>query len=150
MADFTGGQFPSLDGNPEAEVAQRTELPTEGSWFRKQFVVHNRSHTRDLSEDHEVHLANLGSVLQDALQRGLHPKDAPELESEDDHDWEKDTTVLTYRVPVVPAVADDHPETTVTPSVLAWALAQRAGHDQDEPVIAPVPEPKASAEEPTE
>lgn len=121
--DFTGGQFPSLDGNPEAEVAQRTEPETDGSWFRRIFTVHNRHHTRGLPPGHESHVTNFGAVLQQALQQGLHPKAAPELESEQDHPSDKNSTNLTYRVQVVPSVADVHPETTVTPSNLAQVLA---------------------------
>lgn len=123
MPDFTGGQFPSLDGEPEAEVAQRTEAPTEGNWFRRVFTIHNRNHTPDLPVEHEHHFANLHAVLQDALQRGLHPKAAPELESEQPHPTDPNSTDLTYRVQVVPAVADQHPETTVTPGVLPQVLA---------------------------
>jgi hypothetical protein len=131
--DFTGGQFPSLDGNPEAEVAQRTEPDTDGSWFRRIFTVHNRHHTRGLPADHESHLTNFGAVLQQALQQGLHPKAAPELESEQDHPSDRNSTNLTYRVQVVPSVADVHPETTVTPSNLARVLA-------DPDALQPLPE----------
>jgi hypothetical protein len=126
MPDFTGGQFPSLDGNAAAEVAQRTEPETSDNWFRKVFTVHNRAHTRDLPPDHEMHLTNFVGVLQSALQQGLHPKAAPELESETDHPSDKNSTNLTYRVQVVPAVADVHAETTVTPSNLAAVLANPA------------------------
>jgi hypothetical protein len=145
MPDFTGGQFPSLDGRPEDEVTQRTEAPTEGNWFTRVFTVHNRNHTRDLPADHESHLANFASTLQDALQRGLHPKAAPELVSETDHPVDPNSTDLTYRVPVVPAVADEEPETTVTPGVLGQALAQSASpapataQELTETVQAPAP-----------
>lgn len=118
MPDFTGGQFPSLDGHAAAEVAQRTEPETEGSWFRHVFTVHNRAHTPGLPEDHEFHRNNFVAVLQRALQQGLHPKAAPELESEEPHSTDPNHTDLTYRVQVVPAVADEDPTTTVTPSAL--------------------------------
>lgn len=123
MPDFTRGQFPSLDGDPEAEVAQRTEPDTDGNWFRKVFTVHNRSYTKGIDGHHPFHLDNFVSVLQAALQQGLHPKGAPELETEADHPTDGKSTNLTYRVPVVPAVADVHPETTVTPSNLDIVLA---------------------------
>lgn len=123
MPDFTRGQFPSLDGDPEAEVAQRTEPDTDGNWFRKVFTVHNRSYTKGIDGRHPFHLDNFVSVLQAALQQGLHPKGAPELEAEADHPTDGKSTNLTYRVPVVPAVADVHPETTVTPSNLDLVLA---------------------------
>lgn len=123
MPDYTGGQFPSLDGDPAAEVAQRTEPDTEGSWFRKVFTVHNRAHTTGLPEDHEVHRNNFVAVLQAALQQGLHPKAAPELESEEPHSFDPNHTDLTYRVHVVPAVTDRDPNSTVTPSTLALVQA---------------------------
>lgn len=117
MPDYTGGQFPSLDGDLEAEIAQRTEPDTSDSWFRHVFTVHNRAHTVGLPEDHDVHLANHVAVLQRALQQGLHPKAQPELESEEPCPSDPvNHTNLTYRVQVVPAVADTDPFTTVTPS----------------------------------
>lgn len=117
MPDYTGGQFPSLDGDLEAEVAQRTEPDTDGSWFRRVFTVHNRAHTTGLPEDHEIHAANRTAVIQQALQQGLHPKAQPELESEEPCPSDPaNHTNLTYRVQVVPAVADTDPWSTVTPS----------------------------------
>lgn len=151
MVDLSGGQFPSLDGHPEAEVAQRTEVPTEGSWFRKTFTVHNRAHTRGLDPLHESHLTNFGAVLTEAIQRGLHPKDFPELESEEDHPWEKNTTNLTYRVQVVPAVTDTEPQTTVTPAVLAQAVAalpEAEGEGGVPEAPADSPSPAETPEEP--
>lgn len=127
MPDFTGGQFPSLDGDPETEIAQRTEPDTDGDWFRKVFTVHNRAHTRGLDAGHETHVSNFTGVVQAALQQGLHPKDLPELESEEEHPFDPNHTNLTYRVRVVPAVNDHEPETTVTPSALLELLAQAAG-----------------------
>jgi len=133
MPDYTGGQFPSLDGNPAAEVAQRTEPETEGDWFRKVFTVHNRAHTMGLPEDHEIHQSNFIGTLQAALQQGLHPKSQPELESEEPHPFDPNHTNLVYRVQVVPAVADDDPGTTVTPSTLAQV-------QQDPDALQPQPE----------
>lgn len=131
MPDNTGGQFPSLDGYPEAEVAQRTEPDTEGNWFRHVFTVHNRAHTVGLPEDHEVHLANHIAVLQRALQQGLHPKAQPELESEEPSLSDPvNHTDLTYRVQVVPAVADDDPYTTVTPSLPHGDVGYGAAYDE--------------------
>lgn len=138
MPDFTGGQFPSLDGDPESEVAQRTEPDTSGDWFRKVFTVHNRHHTKGLPEDHEYHRTNFVSVLQAALQQGLHPKRAPELESEEPHPSDPNSTNITYRVHVVPSVADEHPETTVTPSTLPQVLADPDALVESDPVTEPL------------
>lgn len=134
MPDNTGGQFPSLDGDPEAEVAQRTEADTDGSWFRHVFTLHNRAHTVGLPDDHEIHRANFVAVLQRALQQGLHPKAQPELESEEPCPSDPvNHTNVTYRVKVVPAVADTDPLSTVTPS--------NPNGDPDRVDGAPYPEP---------
>lgn len=129
--DFTGGQFPALDGHPDAEVAQRTEPDTVDNWFRKVFTVHNRTHTVGLDQEHDMHRTNFGAVVQAALQQGLHPKCAPELESESPHPFDPNSTDLTYRVQVVPASVDGHPETTVTPSVLPTLWAGQSVADRD-------------------
>jgi hypothetical protein len=139
MPDFTGGQFPSLDGDAEAEVAQRTEPDTEGSWFRHVFTVHNRAHTVGLPADHDVHQRNFVAVLQRALQQGLHPKALPELESEEPHPWDPSHTNLTYRVQVVPAVADLDPTTTVTPSVVGPGVGA-GGVTHADPLTVQTPE----------
>lgn len=119
MPDFSRGQFPSLDGDPGAEVNQRTaEDNSTGDVFRKVFTVHNRSHTLGLPKDHWVHWQNAVAVLQDAIQRGLHPKGVPVLVDEQPHPTAPGNTNLTYEVPVTPAVSDTEPHTTVTPSHL--------------------------------
>lgn len=144
MPDFTGGQFPSLDGDPHTEIAQRTEPDTDGDWFRKVFTVHNRAHTQGLDAGHETHVSNFTGVVQAALQQGLHPKGLPELEDESDHPFDPNHTNLTYRVRVVPAVNDHEPETTVTPSALLSLLAQ-ADQDSD---AAPAKTPKSAKSSP--
>ena len=146
MPDFTGGQFPSLDGDVDAEVAQRTEPDTEGSWFRHVFTVHNRAHTTGLPADHEVHRNNFVAVLQRALQQGLHPKAEPELESEEPHPSDPNHTNLTYRVKVVPAVADEDPTTTVTPSAMTTGVGG-GGVTHAEPLVYPeTPVPAATGD----
>jgi hypothetical protein len=127
MPDFSRGQFPSLDGDPESEVNQRTaENNSTGSVFRKVFTVHNRSHTLGLPKDHWVHWQNAVAVLQEAIQRGLHPKGAPVLVDEQPHPTAPGNTNLTYEVPVTPAVSDTEPHTTVTPSSLVSPQAYAA------------------------
>lgn len=139
MPDHTRGQFPSLDGDAATEVRQRTEVATDGDWFRKVFTVHNRAWTRDLPADHWGHHPNLGATLQAALQQGLHPKGMPELESEADHPTDPTrSTDLTYRVRVVPAVADEEPGNTLTPAILQQVLADGGGVVVDDPDAPPV------------
>lgn len=123
MPDFTGGQFPSLDGDVHGEVAQRSADGSHESWFKKVFSVLNRSHTLGLSVDHVTHQANAAATLQDALQRGMHPKGPVELVGEESHPSDPATTNVTYAVPVVPAVIDHENHTTVTPSVAAAVAA---------------------------
>lgn len=115
--DYTGGQFPSLDGNVSGEIAQRQVEKHDDGFFAKIFSVHNRSHTSGLDADHEYHRRNMVAVIQDALQRGLHPKGEPELVGERPHPSDPDTTDLEYRVQVVPAIVDHEPGLTATPSV---------------------------------
>jgi len=114
--DYTGGQFPSLDGNVEAEVTQRQPEDHEPGFFTRIFTVHTRSHTAGLPAEHEYHRTNLIGVLQDAINRGLHPKGEPEFVGEEPHPWEKDTVNLKYRVPVTPSIVDHEPAVTATPS----------------------------------
>jgi hypothetical protein len=121
--DFTGGQFPSLDGNVAGEVAQRQPGGGEPGWFHRIFTVHNRAHTPGLPADHWWHGQNAVAVLGDAIQRGLHPKGEVELVGESPHPTDRNTTNVEYRVPVVPAIVDHEPETTQTPGALAAVLA---------------------------
>jgi len=137
MPDHTHGQFPSLDGDSDAEVAQRTEADTDGDWFRKVFTVHDRAWTRELAADHWAHEPNLGATLQAAIQQGLHPKGVPELASETSHSYDPHTVELTYRVKVVPAVSDDDPESTVTPTVLQSWLAGGGGAPSEGDAVPP-------------
>jgi hypothetical protein len=121
--DYTGGQFPSLDGRPHDEVAQRQPGEHTPGWFHRIFTVHNRAHTPGLPADHWWHGQNAVAVLGDAIQRGLHPKGEVELVGESPHPTDPNTTDVEYRVPVVPSIIDHDQGTTVSPGQLAAVLA---------------------------
>jgi len=121
MAD----QFPSLHGDPEAEIAQRSPDGADGHHWLKDFVYRIR---RGEVFDHDRldHAANLAGTVQAAIQAGVHPKGEPEFLGSRPHPTAPDNYVLTYAVPVVPAVADTEPETTVTPTQVAPKTAAAA------------------------
>lgn len=108
-------QHPALAGDAAAEVAVRSADGSEGTTFRKTFVLGGAFP----AEDHPQHEANVVGVLQEALHRGLHPKCDPklvEVTATEPNRRGQVSTYCTYEVPVVPAVIDDEAHTTVTPS----------------------------------
>lgn len=118
-------QFPSLAGDPQAEVAQRQAGDGSGERFLKTFVVSGK-----IAEDHPMHEANSRRVLEEALQRGLHPKGQVDLVDtrvfEHPERFWRDYTELDYAVDVVPAVIDHEAHTTVTPGAMPDKTAPAA------------------------
>ena len=121
-------QHPALDGDVQGEIEHRTPEPTDEGVFTKKFSVS----AIGIADDHPWHLANAGGVIQEAVQRGLHPKGDVVLVSTEEHDngprsrW----TDLTYQVPVVPAIVDHDPGTTITQHDIAAAAADRQQAEQ--------------------
>lgn len=115
-------QFPSLHGDPDGEVAQRSPDGGVGDVFRRVFTVPDRSHTPGLPIDHESHLSRLTETVADAVRRGLHPKGDPEFDGETPHPTAPNNTNLTYSVHVVPAAVDNDPTTTATPATVTGAV----------------------------
>jgi len=121
-------QHPALDGDVQGEIEHRTPEPTDEGVFTKKFSVG----AIGIADDHPWHLANAGGVIQEAVQRGLHPKGDVVLVSTEEHDngprsrW----TDLTYQVPVVPAIVDHDPGTTITQHDIAAAAADRQQAEQ--------------------
>jgi hypothetical protein len=121
-------QHPALEGDVQGEIEHRTPEPTDDGVFTKTFSVG----AIGIADDHPWHLANAGAVVQEAIQRGLHPKGDVMLVASQEHDrgprskW----TDLTYQVPVVPAIVDTDAGSTVTPRVIADAVAaqEETGH----------------------
>lgn len=98
----------------DQEVAARSgpDFPADGK-FRKVFVLSGRDYEANQLND-DMHRANEVATLQEALNKGVHPKGEARLESEEStHDG---SVRLTYAVDGVPAHADEAPSETHTPA----------------------------------
>jgi hypothetical protein len=96
---------------PEEQVAKRSADGSDGTRHAKDFVVLGGQLG---DEDGPEHQANKLATLQEAIQRGLHPRgdvsfDGAELTSDGV------SRALHYSVEVVPAVMDSAPGKTTTP-----------------------------------
>lgn len=116
-------QHPALDGDIQGEIEHRTPEPTDEGVFTKTFSVG----VIGIPDDHPMHLANAGGVVQEAVQRGLHPKGDVMLVAVEEHDLGPRSrfTDLTYQVPVMPAIVDHDAGSTVTQRTIAEAVAAR-------------------------
>lgn len=116
-------QHPALGGDVQGEIEHRTPEPTDENVFTKTFSVG----VIGIADDHPMHLANAGGVIQEAVQRGLHPKGDVILVASQEHDRgpRSKFTDLTYQVKVVPAIVDDDAASTVTQRMIAEAVAAR-------------------------
>jgi hypothetical protein len=103
-------QFPAKAGVPEAEVAERSADGSDGMRFVKDFVVLARQWGGSDSE----HTANKVGVVNEAIQRGLHPRGDVRFDGSEDQPDGVSLT-LTYSVQTVPASVDHHPGETTTP-----------------------------------
>ncbi|GAA1281501.1 hypothetical protein [Saccharothrix xinjiangensis] len=114
-------QHPALTGTEEgqaAEVEQRSADGAEGTRFVKVFVT-------DPGAEHNEpqHEANRAAVLNEAIQRGLHPRGEVRYEGSKDVTPEPKEpgrrtfprVELTYSVDTIPAVVDHKPAETTTP-----------------------------------
>lgn len=118
-------QFPAIDGDVQGEIEQRTVDGTDEGRFVKVFVV-----DREVDETSAMHAMNAVGVVQEAAQRGLHPKgDVFLVDTRVIRDQRSVSTELTYAVDVTPASVDHEPDTTVTPSDLAEAQNDRPDPD---------------------
>jgi hypothetical protein len=103
-------QHPAKAGEPEVEVDERTADGADGSRFVKEFVV---LAARWTDEDYQ-HEANRAGVVNEAIQRGLHPRGSVSFDGQEQHPDGLSLT-LTYSVDTVPASVDHQPEDTTTP-----------------------------------
>lgn len=103
-------QHPAKSGEPEAEVDERTADGADGMRFVKEFVVL----ARQWGDSDDEHTANKAGVVNEAIQRGLHPRGDIRFDGATDHDDGASLT-LTYSVETIPASVDHHPEDTTTP-----------------------------------
>ncbi|MEV8439177.1 hypothetical protein AB0425_17520 [Actinosynnema sp. NPDC051121] len=114
-------QFPSLKGTEkgrEEEVEQRSADGSSGTRFEKKFICD--AGAENSAAQHEANRAN---VLEDAIQRGLHPRGEVKFEGAKDITREPvepgrrsyPLVELTYSVETIPAVVDTQPVETTTP-----------------------------------
>jgi len=102
VTDPAAKQFPSEVGAPKVEVSERSadqERPSD--YYVKEFIIKGR----DLKADKELHERNSLAVLNEAIQRGLHPKGDVKLVKATNLDDGINSSV-TYKVEVVPAHVD--------------------------------------------
>lgn len=105
-------QHPAKAGEPEVEVDERSVDGSDGVRHVKEFVV--TSATWPDSGDDPAHEANKASVVQEAIQRGLHPRGDVSFDRAEAH-ADGVSTVLTYSVETIPASVDHTPQDTTTP-----------------------------------
>jgi hypothetical protein len=103
-------QFPAKAGAPEVEVDERSADGAEGTRHVKEFVV---PAARWTGEDYQ-HEANRAGVVNEAIQRGLHPRGDVSFDGQEEHS-DGVSLVLTYSVETVPSSVDHQPEDTTTP-----------------------------------
>jgi hypothetical protein len=103
-------QFPAKSGDSEVEVEQRSADGSEGTRFAKELVILVSAWD---AEGYE-HTANKAGVVNEAIQRGLHPRGDVSF---DGAEGQPDgvSLSLTYSVETVPASVDHAPEDTTTP-----------------------------------
>jgi hypothetical protein len=102
-------------------VAEKSGPGTpEDNKFRKSFTVQANPYSseEDVTAWEGLHEGNKLATLQEALNRGVHPKGEVQLESTDVHREALNTAtiVFTYAVESVAAVLDTDPEGTSTPT----------------------------------
>ncbi|MDX2697247.1 hypothetical protein [Streptomyces ipomoeae] len=103
-------QYPAKAGEPEVEVDERSADGSDGMRFVKEFVVL----ARQWGDSEEEHTANKAGVVNEAIQRGLHPRGDVSFDGSHGHPDGLSLT-LTYSVETVPASVDHQPEDTTTP-----------------------------------
>lgn len=109
-------QHPALAGDPEGEVDARSADGSSGTTLRKVFVLAGPD---EFPSDHPQHEDNCSRVLEEAIQRGLHPKGDARLVGTEVVERPRRglvSTACTYEVEVVPAVIDTEAHETVTVS----------------------------------
>lgn len=114
-------QFPAAKGTEAGraeEVAARSADGHQGTRFVKVFTVDRLG----VDKNDAMHEANKALVLQEAIQRGLHPRGEVRFDGAKDHVPEVEpgrrsfaSAELTYSVDTVPASVDHAPSETTTP-----------------------------------
>jgi hypothetical protein len=96
---------------PEVEVARRSADGSDGTRHVKEFVVFGDALP---DEDGPAHEPNKVGVLQEAIQRGLHPRGDVSFDGAETL-GDGVSRLLRYSVGVVPAAVDSEPQETTTP-----------------------------------
>lgn len=96
---------------PEAEVAKGSADGSDGTRHVKEFVVLGDALP---DEDGPTHEPNKVGVLQEAVQRGLHPRGDVSFDGAETL-GDGVSRLLRYSVEVVAAATDSEPEKTTTP-----------------------------------
>lgn len=97
--------------DPEAEVAKRSADGSDGTRHVKEFVLLGDALPEEDGPDHDP---NKVGVLQEAIQRGLHPRGDVSFDGVEDQP-DGVSRLFRYSVEVVPAAVDSEPEQTTTP-----------------------------------
>lgn len=122
-------QFPALAGDKQGEIEQRSADGAEAGRFVKTFVV-----DREVGDDSPMHDQNAVGVVQEAIQRGLHPKSDVVLANRNVVQEKRSvSTELTYAVDVEPSSVDHDPASTVTPRDLNEAVDEPAPAAKKQP-----------------
>lgn len=103
-------QHPAKAGEPETEVDERTADGADGMRFVKEFVVLARQWT----DEDAAHDANRAGVVNEAIQRGLHPRGDVSYDGATEQPDGRSLS-LAYSVETVPASVDHTPADTTTP-----------------------------------
>ena len=103
-------QFPAKAGEEAVEVDQRSPDGAKDTRHIKEFVV---PAARWTGEDYQ-HEANRAALVNEAIQRGLHPRGDVAFDGQEDHP-DGLSLILTYSVDTVPSSVDHNPEDTTTP-----------------------------------
>lgn len=109
-------QHPALHGDVEGELISRSADGSSGSTFRKTFVVAGPA---EVKAEHPCHEDNAVRTLEEAIQRGLHPRGSARLVGTEVVDRDRRgvvSTACTYEVEALPAVIDREAHETNTPS----------------------------------
>ena len=126
-------QHPALDGEPEYEIARRSPDGAEGHhWLRD--LVYRILPGHHFDPDAMDHTANLAGAAQAAIQAGVRPKGMPFFVGVRPHETAAGNVVLTYAVPVVPAVTDTDPGSTVTPTQITLAAQAPSTSNSGAPI----------------
>ena len=97
--------------DPEAEVAKRSADGSDGTRHVKEFVLLGSALPKEDGPDHNP---NKVGVLQEAIQRGLHPRGDVSFDGIETLD-DGVSRLFRYSVEVVPAAVDSEPQKTTTP-----------------------------------